>query len=86
MTSGIVPYVYDFVVRCEKKACSAEAVKSICARTYKERKQAEARAWADFEAEGWTHWVGTHPSTRDYCPEHKPDPRSTMQQLSQGCA
>lgn len=86
MTSSIVPYVYDFVVRCDKKGCSAEAVKSIRAGTYKERKQAEARACAAFESEGWTHWIGTRPATRDYCPEHKPDPRSTMQQDSQECA
>lgn len=83
MTSSIVPYVYDFVVRCDKKVCSAEARKIIRAETYKERKQAEARACAALASEGWTHWAGTHPSTRDYCPEHKPDPRSTMRQVSQ---
>lgn len=82
MTASIVPYVYDFVVRCDKKVCSAEARKSIRAMTQKEREQAEHRACAALAAEGWTHWVGTHPATRDYCPNHKPDPRSTMQQLS----
>lgn len=81
MTSSIVPYVYDFVVRCDKKVCSAEARKSIRAATYKERKQAEARACDDLASEGWTFWVGTHPASRDYCPEHKPDPRSTMRQV-----
>ena len=86
MTSSIVPYVYDFVVRCDKKVCSAEARKSIRAMTQKEREQAEARACADLASEGWTHWVGTHPATRDYCPQHKPDPRSTMQQIAQECA
>lgn len=82
MTASIVPYVYDFVVRCDKKVCSAEARKSIRAMTQKEREQAEHRACAALAAEGWTHWVGTHPATRDYCPNHKPDPRSTMQQFS----
>lgn len=82
MTASIVPYVYDFVVRCDKKVCSAEARKSIRAMTQKEREQAEHRACAALAAEGWTHWVGTHPATRDYCPNHKPDPRSTMQQPS----
>lgn len=82
MTSSIVPYVYDFVVRCDKKVCSAEARKSIRAMTQKEREQAEHRACAALAAEGWTHWVGTHPATRDYCPNHKPDPRSTMQQIA----
>lgn len=43
MTSSIIPHVYDFVVRCDKKGCSTEAWKSIRAVTYKERKQAEAR-------------------------------------------
>ena len=81
MTSSIVPYVYDFVVRCDKKVCSSEARKSIRAATYKERKQAEARACDDLASEGWTFWVGTHPASRDYCPEHKPDPRSTMRQV-----
>ena len=86
MTSSIVPYVYDFVVRCDKKVCSAEARKSIRAMTQKEREQAEHRACAALAAEGWTHWVGTHPATRDYCPTHKPDPRSTMQQIARECA
>ena len=81
MTSSIVPYVYDFVVRCDKKVCSAEARKSIRAATYKERTQAEARACAALASEGWTFWIGTHPASRDYCPEHKPDPRSTMRQV-----
>lgn len=82
MTSSIIPYVYDFVVRCDKKGCSAEARKSIRAMTQKEREQAEHRACAELASEGWTHWVGTHPATRDYCPNHKPDPRSTMQQIA----
>ena len=82
MTSSIIPYVYDFVVRCDKKVCSAEARKSIHAMTQKEREQAEHRACAALASEGWTHWVGTHPATRDYCPNHKPDPRSTMQQIA----
>lgn len=82
MTASIVPYVYDFVVRCDKKVCSAEARKSIRAMTQKEREQAEHRACAALAVEGWTHWVGTHPATRDYCPNHKPDPRSTMQQIA----
>ena len=63
MTASIVPYVYDFVVRCDKKVCSAEARKSIRAMTQKEREQAEHRACAALAAEGWTHWVGTHPAT-----------------------
>ena len=86
MTTSIIPHVYDFVVRCDKKGCSAEAWKSIRAVTHKEREQAERRACAALAAEGWTHWVGTHPATRDYCPDHKPDPRSTMRQIAKECA
>lgn len=48
--------------------------------------QAEARACAALAAEGWTYWVGTHPAARDYCPNHKPDPRSTMRQIAKESA
>lgn len=82
MTSSIVPYVYDFVVRCDKKGCTAAATVCISASTYRERQHAEMKAEASLEAEGWTTWVGTRTSRRNYCPTHKPDPRSSMRQVS----
>lgn len=81
MTSGLIPYIYDLYVACDKKGCKAKATIRINALTYRERESAKCRAEASLEAEGWTFWVGTHPANREYCPEHKPDPRSTMRQI-----
>ena len=81
MTSCIVPHVYDLLIICDKKGCKANAIIRIKASTYRERESAKCRAEASLEAEGWTFWVGIHPANREYCPEHKPDPRSTMQQV-----
>lgn len=86
MTSSIIPYIYDLYVACDKRGCKEEATIRIDALTYRERKQAEARACAALAAEGWTYWVGTHPAARDYCPNHKPDPRSTMRQIAKESA
>lgn len=86
MTSGIIPYIYDLYVACDKSGCAEEAIIRIEASTYTEREHAEHDAEASLEAEGWTTWVGTRPARRDYCPAHKPDPRSSMQQLTRECA
>lgn len=82
MTSSIVPHLYDLYIVCDKKGCDAAATVRIKASTNRERERAQAEAEAYLASEGWTHWVSIRPARRDYCPAHKPDRRSNMQQVS----
>lgn len=81
MTINTIPFIYDFVVQCDKKGCDAHESTCINAQTHREQKWAEASFLADLGAAGWTTWAGMRTPRRDYCPAHGPDPRSAMWEI-----